>query len=107
MDLWHKVGAIAERPKFKYSRLFAIGLYTFLSESEPDLLKSEEDGPTLLEKISVALALPDEKLKKDLEIYRSNLEKMSQVLEAIEDTIQADRKRREQKQAETVAAIDG
>ena len=40
-------------------------------------------------------------MKKDLDLYRSNLEKMTQVLAVIEDALVAERKRREKAEAES------
>ena len=96
-DLHNTVAAIANNPKFKYSRLFAIGLYTLLEQADPDLVKDEKQRNEALKQIGSALNLPEDKLQKDLELYRSNLEKMAQVQSVIEDAIQADRKKREQR----------
>lgn len=94
------VVAIANNPKFKYSRLFAIGLYTLLETADPEFLKDEQNRNRAFKELSEALHLPDGKIQKDLEIYRTNLEKMTQVLSAIDDILQADRKKREQRALE-------
>ena len=99
-DFYTTVAAIAENPKFKYSRLFAIGLYTLLEKVDSELVQDEKRRNEALKKISDALHLPEEKLQKDLELYRSNLQKMEQVLTVLEDTIKADRKKREQRAQE-------
>jgi photosystem II biogenesis protein Psp29 len=96
-DLHYTVAAIANNPKFKYSRLFAIGLYTLLEQVDPDLVKDEKQRNEALKPIGNSLNLPEEKLQKDLELYRSNLEKMAQAQLVIEDAIKADRKKREQR----------
>jgi photosystem II biogenesis protein Psp29 len=95
--LYATVAAIAENPKFKYSRLFAIGLYTLLEKADSELVQDEKRRTEALKKISDGLHLPEEKLQKDLELYRSNLQKMEQVRLVIEDAIQADRKKREKR----------
>ncbi|AFY40489.1 Protein thf1 [[Leptolyngbya] sp. PCC 7376] len=100
-ELWAKVEAIAANKKFKYSRLFAIGLYTFLGEAEPALLEDADKRDEMLATLTEAMNLPGEKMKKDLDLYRSNLEKMTQVLAVIEDALVAERKRREKAEAET------
>jgi photosystem II biogenesis protein Psp29 len=100
-DLHTTVAAIAENPKFKYSRLFAIGVYTLLEQADLELVKDEKRRTEALNQISNALHLPEDKLQKDLELYRSNLEKMAQVRTVIEDTIKADRKKREQRARDT------
>lgn len=91
------VGAIANNPNFKYSRLFAVGLYTLLELSDPELVKDEKQRIEALKQISQALHLPEDKLLKDLELYRSNLEKMAQMQQVIEDALNADRKKREKR----------
>jgi len=97
------VRAIAENPNFKYSRLFAIGLYSLLELADGDFVKETAKLEEALEPIAKALNLSAEKLKKDLELYRSNLEKMAQAQIVMADILNADRKKREQReQAKTV-----
>ncbi|WP_013325147.1 photosystem II biogenesis protein Psp29 [Gloeothece verrucosa] len=96
--------AIANAPKFKYTRLFAIGIYTILAETDPELLKDQQKRHEVIKQIAEILHLPEEKMQKDLDLYRSNLEKMEQLLTVIEEALQADRKKREQRdQAKTQA----
>lgn len=90
--------AIAARENFKYSRLFAIGLFTLLETAEPDLVKDKEKLQQLVEQISSNLKLPAERLLRDLDLYRSNLEKMAQAREVMEEAIQAERRKREQRE---------
>jgi photosystem II biogenesis protein Psp29 len=96
--------AIKQRPNFKYSRLFAVGLYTVLVEADPEIAKDPEKRNLILKQVSEALNLPSEKLQKDLDIYRSNLDKMDQLLGVIEEALQAERKKREQREQEKTAA---
>lgn len=88
---------IAGRPKFKYSRLFAIGLFTVLETADADLVKDESQRVAALNQICQALNLPDDKVQKDLELYRSNLEKMVQVQAMMADVLVSDRKKREER----------
>ncbi|MCA1994818.1 MAG: photosystem II biogenesis protein Psp29, partial [Coleofasciculus sp. S288] len=99
-DIHTTVALISDNPKFKYSRLFAIGLYTLLEQADPELVKDEKQRSEALKQVSDALHLPEEKLQKDLELYRSNLEKIAQARIVIEDAIAADRKKREQRAEE-------
>ncbi|MFW6263982.1 MAG: photosystem II biogenesis protein Psp29 [Cyanobacteriota bacterium] len=92
--------AIADNPSFKYSRLFAIGLYTLFEQVNADLVKDEKWRKAVLKNLSETLHLPLEKIEKDLEQYRGNLEKMAQVRIALEDALQADRKKRMQRELE-------
>lgn len=96
-DLHAAVQAIANHSPFKYSRLFAIGLFTLLEVADSDLVKDEKQRIEALRQICNALNLPEDKLLKDLELYRSNLEKMAQMQLAMEDMLKADRKKREQR----------
>jgi photosystem II biogenesis protein Psp29 len=96
-DLHTTIAQLSDNPKFKYSRLFAIGLYTLLEQADPELVKDEKQRNEALKEIASALHLPEEKLQKDLELYRSNLEKMAQVQSVMEDAIKAERKKREQR----------
>jgi photosystem II biogenesis protein Psp29 len=96
-DFHATVSAITDNPKFKYSRLFAIGLYTLLEQADSELVKDEKQRNDALKQIGNALRLPEEKLQKDMELYRSNLEKMAQAQIVMEDAIKAERKKREQR----------
>lgn len=96
-ELQDAVKAIANNPKFKYSRLFAIGLYSLLELADPDLVKDEKQRTDALKQICNILHVADDKLQKDLDLYRGNLEKMAQVQVVLEDVLKADRKKREQR----------
>lgn len=91
---------IAQRKSFKYSRLFGIGLYTILTEADPDLVKDEQKRQDCLQQISEVLHLPPEKLLKDLDLYRSNVDKVEQLLAVLDEALQAERKRQEQRKQE-------
>jgi photosystem II biogenesis protein Psp29 len=89
--------AIAAQEKFKYSRLFAVGLYTILDTANPDITKDESKRNEAFKEICNALNLSEDKVQKDLELYRSNLEKMSQAQAVIAEALAADRKKREER----------
>lgn len=91
--------AIATNPSFKYSRLFAVGLFTLLEQAEPELGKDEARLLQVLQQVGEVIHLPVEKMQKDLEQYRSNLEKMTQARKTLEDIVAAERKRRQQNAA--------
>ena len=97
------IKAIAANDDFKYNRPFAIGLYTLLEECDAELVKDQDKLNQLLDTIALNLGLPGEKMKKDLELYRSNLEKMDQLLKVIEDVLEASRKQREKREQEKEA----
>jgi photosystem II biogenesis protein Psp29 len=97
-DLQEQIKAIANNPKFKYSRLFAIGLFTMFEAVDPEAVKNEAQREELLKQACAALRLPQDKVQKDLELYRSNLEKMAQAQAMMADLLAAEKKKREQKQ---------
>jgi photosystem II biogenesis protein Psp29 len=94
------IKAIATNHNFKYSRPFAIGIYTLLEASDPELVKDQEKRDAILDTISENFGFVGEKMKKDLELYRANLEKMTQLLKVIEDVLEASRKQREKREQE-------
>ena len=94
---------IAQNPNFKYSRLFTIGFIRLLEEAEAELLQDKARLETVLDSFAQALALPAEKMKKDAEMYLTNLEKMGQARLLLEEIVQTERKRREQREQEKQA----
>ena len=94
------LSAIANNPKFKYSRLFAVGLYTLLESADPESIKDTKFVNEAFKQIGTALHLPADKIQKDLELYRSNLDKMSQARLLMEDMLKAERKKRDGRAAD-------
>lgn len=98
--------ALAEirRPDFHYSRLMAVGLLTLLEKAqgadgmEPQVLRG------YAHELGEAMGLLRERLDKDISLYAGNLEKMAQAVELMEETLAADRRRRERQAAEPVSA---
>ena len=80
---------------FHYSRLAAVGLLTLLQQAsgadalEPAALRQSAH------EIGEAMGLLKSRLDKDLSLYASNGEKMAQAVELMEETVAADRRRRE------------
>ncbi len=95
---------IASNSKFKYSRLFGIGLFTILEQAAPDLLKDQAQREAAVIKIGESLHLPTDKVQKDLDAYRSNLDKLVQMEAVMADLVEADRKKREKRAQEKDAA---
>ncbi|MFY7807223.1 MAG: photosystem II biogenesis protein Psp29 [Limnoraphis robusta] len=98
-DLQSYFHKIAINPKYKYNRLFAIGLITLIEQSDPQGIENKEATEKTLDQLASGLNLPQDKLQKDLELYRSNLEKLMQARIVMEELTQAERKRREQRGA--------
>jgi photosystem II biogenesis protein Psp29 len=96
------IETITGQPTFKYSRLFGIGLLTLLDEAEGNL-PSGETLTAMLAPIATALHLPAEKLQKDIESYRSNLDRMVQTQLVMKEALEADRKKREQRAQDKIA----
>jgi photosystem II biogenesis protein Psp29 len=101
------LGQVATRETFKYSRPFGIGLYTLLEAvADADTLKNKETFEALLKDLTAKLNFPVDKLSKDLELYRSNLEKFAQAQEVMKDLLAADRKKREERRLAAEAAAE-
>jgi len=64
------------------------------------MIKEKEKREPILQKFSEILHLSSEKLQKDLDVYRGNLDKMDQLLKVIEDALEAEKKKRQQKEQE-------
>ena len=90
---------VAGDEQFKYSRLWAIGLYTVIETIDSETAEDAGKLQPVLEPLCDRLGITFEKLQKDLDIYRSNLEKLEQARIVMEDILQADRKKREERQA--------
>jgi photosystem II biogenesis protein Psp29 len=94
-----------KRPDFHYSRLFAVGLLSLLQQArgaeaiEPQALRQAAH------EIGEAMGLLKDRVDKDLNLYVSNLEKMAQAVELMEETVAAERRRRERQEAETLAPV--
>ncbi len=97
------IKAIASNDNFKYSRLFAIGVYTLLEECAAELIQDQDKREETIDQITESLNISGEKMKKDLDIYRASLEKMTQLLKVIEDVLEASRKKREKREQDKLA----
>ena len=95
----HKV---ISNPKFKYSRLFATGLYNLLEEIDEKAIADKEKRDALLDELAETIGLNNDLLKKDIELYRSNLEKMAQAQAVMKDMVEAEKKKRAKREQEKV-----
>ncbi|KEI65922.1 MULTISPECIES: photosystem II biogenesis protein Psp29 [Planktothrix] len=93
---------IISNSKFKYSRLFAIGLFTILEQADPKSIQDKATREEILGQLAEVLNLPQDKLLKDLDLYRSNLEKLAQARIMMEEMTQAERKKRENRANQAV-----
>ncbi|MEY3735200.1 MAG: Protein Thf1 [Cyanobacteriota bacterium] len=98
--------ASIRRPDFHYSRLMAVGLLSLLEEAQG----AEALDPAALRAsahdLAVAMGLMRERVDKDISLYAGNLEKMAQAVELMEETVAADRRRRERAEAGAATAAD-
>ncbi|MEM6254331.1 MAG: photosystem II biogenesis protein Psp29 [Cyanobacteria bacterium P01_D01_bin.156] len=92
-----QLNMVATQASSKYTRLMAVGLYTLFETVDSSALDDKEQREEMLKTAAEMLALPAEKVEKDLELYRSNLEKMAQAQEVMKDILAAERKKREQR----------
>lgn len=99
-------------PKFKYSRLFAIGLYNVIEAIDADMLNDKDKRDALMTEVATTISLNEDLLRKDIDLYRGNLEKMAQAQEVMKDMIEAEKKKKakreedKKKRAEAKAAAE-
>lgn len=92
--------ASIQRPDFHYSRLMAVGLLSLLEQAQgadgmdPATLRSYAHD------LGAAMGLLRDRLDKDINLYATNLEKMAQAVELMEETVAAERRKRERSQQE-------
>jgi len=96
-ELSGQLRGIVENPKFKYSRLFGVGLFTLLEQMNPAIATDTQQRNAILEAVTESLKIPNEKLQRDLEVYRSNLDKLIQAQAVMEDILKADRRKKEER----------
>lgn len=106
-DLQAQIGAIAHNRSFKYSRLFAIGVFSLLELADPEGVKDEKQRVEAIKQIAAILNVSEDKLNKDLELYRSNLDKIEQAMLTMADMLSADRKKRQQRLQAQGAGVAG
>ncbi|MEM6518030.1 MAG: photosystem II biogenesis protein Psp29 [Cyanobacteria bacterium P01_D01_bin.71] len=98
---------VAERDRFKYSRAFGIGFYTLIEKVDSELVKDKETLMAFMKETTEALSISFDKLQKDIELYRSNLDKMVQAKALMAEILESDRKKREERaQAKAQKAQD-
>ena len=105
IEFQSSLAEIADNPNFKYNRLFAIGIFSLLELSNPELAKDEKQRTEALKSIANGLRLSDDKLNKDLDLYRSNLDKMTQARVVMADILSADRKKREKRDQQSSTTV--
>ncbi|MDX2256640.1 MAG: photosystem II biogenesis protein Psp29 [Pseudanabaenaceae cyanobacterium bins.39] len=93
---------IAAKENFKYSRLFGVGLYAMLEVCCPEAIADHSQREDLIKLVGEKLNFGSDRLLKDIDLYRSNLDKIEQARQMIADMVEAERKKRSQKAAVTI-----
>ncbi|MFN9619019.1 MAG: photosystem II biogenesis protein Psp29 [Synechococcaceae cyanobacterium] len=101
--------ALAEirRPDHHYSRLMAVGLLSLLEQARGADSMDPQELRRSAHELGEAMGLLKDRLDKDLTLYAANLEKMAQAVELMEETVAADRRRRERREEQISAAPEG
>ncbi len=87
------------RPDFHYSRLMAVGLLSLLEQAQGADGMDPASLRGYAHDLGEAMGLLRDRLDKDLSLYAGNLEKMAQAVELMEETVAAERRKRERQQA--------
>jgi photosystem II biogenesis protein Psp29 len=95
--------ANVRRPDFHYSRLVAVGLLSLLEKAQGADTKDPAALRQSAHELGEAMGLLRDRLDKDLSLYASNLEKLAQAVELMEETVAAERRKRERQQAGVTA----
>ncbi|AII49326.1 inositol phosphatase [Synechococcus sp. KORDI-52] len=84
-----------------YSRLMAVGLMSLLKAAAADA--SGTDSESLVKQSqewAASLGMPADRVEKDLTLFGSNSERMDQAVELVEETIAAEKRKKERRLAE-------
>ena len=90
--------ASIRRSDFHYSRLMAVGLLTLLEKARGAGSLEPQAMRQFAHELGESMGLLRDRLDKDLSLYATNLEKMAQAVELMEETVAAERRRRERQE---------
>ena len=96
---------IVTKENFKYSRLLGVGLYALLEISDPDTIADNTKRDAAVKLVGEILKFGSDRLVKDIDLYRSNLDKIEQSRLMIADMVEAERKKRAQKESASTSVI--
>jgi len=99
--------ASIRREDFHYSRLMAVGLLALLEQAQGADALDPQKLREAAHDIGASMGLLRDRLDKDLSLYASNLEKMAQAVELMEETVAAERRRRERQTSTPASGGDG
>ncbi len=97
--LTEQLKTVSTKENFKYSRLFGVGLYALLEISDFEAIADSTKREELIKLVGDILKFGNDRLSKDIDLYRSNLDKIEQARQMIADMVEAERKKRSQKEA--------
>ena len=81
-----------------YSRLMAVGLMSLLKAAAADATGSDTEAIVKQSKeLAEGLGLPSDRVEKDLTLFGSNSERMDQAVELVEETIAAEKRKKERR----------
>ena len=92
-------------PDFHYSRLMGVGLLSLLEQAQGADAMDPATLRSYAHDLGAAMGLLRERLDKDINLYATNLVKMAQAVELMEETVAADRRKREKAQAAKLAPV--
>ena len=85
-----------------YSRLMAIGVFSLLEAGQGDSGNTENSElKSGAVKLAERLNMSASRIEKDITLYLSSRERLEQAVELMQETLASDRRKREQRQAET------
>ena len=92
--------ASIQRPDHHYSRLMAVGLLALLEQAQGADAMDPAALRSFAHDLGASIGLLRDRLDKDLSLYTSNLEKMAQAVELMEETVAAEKRKRERRAAQ-------
>lgn len=98
-DSWVQDFSLPEQAH--YSRLMAVGLLALLEASQGEL--KGDDSAALRQRaveISKTIGMPSDRVEKDLSVFASSSERMEQAVELMEETLAAEKRKKERRLAE-------
>ncbi len=80
-----------------YSRLMAVGLMSLLKAAADETGSDTEAIVKQSKELAEGLGLPTDRVEKDLTLFGSNSERMDQAVELVEETIAAEKRKKERR----------
>ena len=80
-----------------------MGLYALLEITDSEAIADNSKREDALKLVGENLKFGSDRLLKDIDLYRSNLDKIEQARQMIADMVEAERKKRAQKEAASIS----